>query len=79
MNLIIVCFNFQIDIVEIIAILSAIPEEGTMIENEVEMNTDVMTGIASATMTAVGEEIAVLIEAIVQSILRSEKNMRLVE
>lgn len=79
MNLIIVCFNFQIDIVEIIAILSAIPEEGTMIENEVEMNTDVMTGIASATMIAVGEEIAVLTEAIVQSILRSEKNMRLVE
>lgn len=79
MNLIIVCFNFQIDIVEIIAILSAIPEEETMIENEVEMNTDVMTGIASATMIAVGEEIAVLTEAIVQSILRSEKNMRLVE
>ena len=79
MNLIIVCFNFLIDIVDIIAILSAIPEEETMIENEVEMNTDVMTGIASATMIAVGEEIAVLTEAIVQSILRSEKNMRLVE
>lgn len=79
MNLIIVRFNFQIDIVEIIAILSAIPEEGTMIESEVETSTDAMTAIASATMIAVGEEITALTEAVVRNKLRSEKNMGLVE
>lgn len=79
MNLIIVHLNFQIDIVEIIAILSAIPEEGTMIESEVEMSTDTMTAIASATMIAVGEEIAALTEAVVRNSLQSEENMDLVE
>ena len=79
MNLIIVHLNFQIDIVEIIAILSAIPEEGTMIESEVEMSTDTMTAIASATMIAVGEEITALTEAVVRNSLQSEENMDLVE
>ena len=79
MNLIIAYLNFQIDIVEIIAILSAIPEEGTMIESEVEMSTDTMTAIASATMIAVGEEITALTEAVVRNSLQSEENMGLVE
>lgn len=79
MNLIIAHLNFQIDIVEIIAILSAIPEEGTMIESEVEMSTDTMTAIASATMIAVGEEITALTEAVVRNSLQSEENMGLVE
>ena len=79
MNLIIAYLNFQIDIVEIIAILSAIPEEGTMIESEVEMSTDAMTAIASATMIAVGEEITALTEAVVRNSLQSEENMGLVE
>lgn len=79
MNMIIAHLNFQIDIVEIIAILSAIPEEGTMIESEVEMSTDTMTAIASATMIAVGEEITALTEAVVRNNLQSEENMDLVE
>ena len=79
MNLIFTHLNFQIDIVEIIAILSAIPEEGTMIESEVEMSTDAMTAIASATMIAVGEEITALTEAVVRNNLQSEENMDLVE
>lgn len=79
MNMIIAHLNFQIDIVEIIAILSAIPEEGTMIESEVEMSTDAMTAIASATMIAVGEEITALTEAVVRNSLQSEENMDLVE